>query len=35
MTTRRDVFTGAAALAGASALPGAARAQDADPRLRG
>ena len=32
MTTRRDVFTGAAALAGASALPGAARAQDADPR---
>lgn len=32
MTTRRDVFTGAAALAGAAALPGAARAQGSDPR---
>lgn len=32
MTTRRDVFTGAAALAGASALPGAARARTPDPR---
>lgn len=32
MTTRRDVFTGAAAFAGVSALPGAARAQTADPR---
>lgn len=32
MTTRRDVFTGAAALAGAAVLPGAAQAQSADPR---
>ena len=32
MTTRRDVFTGAGALAAAWALPGAAKAQDADPR---
>jgi predicted amidohydrolase len=32
MTTRRDVFTGVAALAGATALPGAARAQSPDPR---
>ena len=32
MTTRRDVFTGAAALADASALPCPARAQGADPR---
>lgn len=32
MTTRRDVFTGAAALAGAAALPGAAHPQSSDPR---
>ena len=32
MTTRRDVFTGAGALAAAWALPGAARAQGDDPR---
>ena len=32
MTTRRDVFAGAAALAAATALPAAARAQGSDPR---
>ena len=32
MTTRRDVFAGAAALAGVFALPGAVQAQGSDPR---
>ncbi len=32
MTTRRDLLTAAGALAGVSALPGAARGQDPDPR---
>ena len=32
MTTRREIFTGAGALAAAWALPGAAKAQSSDPR---